>query len=69
MSGSIRLYVTVPLAAGESVLASPAQSHYLATVMRRSVGDAVRVFNGRDGEFIGRIEALRRDRAALRPVL
>ena len=26
--------------------------------MRRSAGDLVRVFNGRDGEFSGRIEAL-----------
>jgi 16S rRNA (uracil1498-N3)-methyltransferase len=65
MTGSIRLYVTAPLAAGEIVQASAAQAHYLATVMRRSVGDTVRVFNGRDGEFSGRIEALRRDRAAL----
>ncbi len=66
MTGSIRLYVTAPLAAGESVQASAAQAHYLATVMRRSAGDTVRVFNGRDGEFSGRIEALRRDRAVLR---
>jgi 16S rRNA (uracil1498-N3)-methyltransferase len=66
MTGSIRLYVTAPLAAGESVQASAAQAHYLATVMRRSVGDTVRVFNGREGEFNGRIETLRRDRAALR---
>ena len=66
MTGSIRLYVTAPLAAGEIVPASAAQAHYLATVMRRSAGDTVRVFNGRDGEFRGRIEILRRDRAALR---
>jgi 16S rRNA (uracil1498-N3)-methyltransferase len=66
MTGSIRLYVTEPLAAGESVQASASQAHYLATVMRRSAGDMVRVFNGRDGEFSGRIEALRRDRAGLR---
>jgi 16S rRNA (uracil1498-N3)-methyltransferase len=66
MTGSIRLYVTAPLAAGESVQASAAQAHYIATVMRRSVGNTVRVFNGRDGEFRGRIEVLRRDRAALR---
>ena len=56
MTGSIRLYVTASLAAGESVQASAAQAHYLATVMRRSAGDTVRVFNGRDGEFSGRIE-------------
>ena len=34
--------------------------------MRRSAGDTVCVFNGRDGEFGGRIESIRRDRAALR---
>jgi 16S rRNA (uracil1498-N3)-methyltransferase len=66
MTGSIRLYLTAPLAAGESVEASAAQAHYLASVMRRSTGDAVRLFNGRDGEFSGRIETLRRDRAMLR---
>jgi 16S rRNA (uracil1498-N3)-methyltransferase len=66
MTGSIRIYVTAPLAAGEVVQASAAQAYYLATVMRRSVGDTLRVFNGRDGEFSCRIEVLRRDRAALR---
>ncbi len=66
MTGSIRLYVTAPLAVGQSIQASAAQAHYLATVMRRSAGDTVCVFNGRDGEFSGRIESIRRDRAALR---
>ena len=66
MTGSIRLYFDAPLAAGETVAASPAQAHYLATVMRRSPGDTVRLFNGHDGEFSGRIETLRRDRTTLR---
>ena len=34
--------------------------------MRRGPGDAVLLFNGRDGEFSARIETLRRDRASLR---
>lgn len=33
--------------------------------MRRAVGDAVHLFNGRDGEFAARIVTLRRDRADL----
>ncbi len=66
MSGSIRLFVPVPLAAGTAVEATPAQAHYLAGVMRRAPGDPVRLFNGRDGEWQARIETLRRGAALLR---
>jgi len=34
--------------------------------MRRGVGDALRLFNGRDGEFSARIGTIRRDHAELR---
>jgi 16S rRNA (uracil1498-N3)-methyltransferase len=63
--GSIRLYVDEPLAAGTTIEATSAQAHYLGTVMRRRSGDAVRLFNGRDGEFVAQIEAIRCDRATL----
>jgi 16S rRNA (uracil1498-N3)-methyltransferase len=66
MPGSIRLYVAAPLVAGTTIAASASQAHYLGTVMRRGPGDAVRLFNGRDGEFGARIETIRRDRAPLR---
>lgn len=65
MSGSIRLYVEAPLHAGAEIATTPAQAHYLATVMRRAVGETVRLFNGHDGEWSARILALRRDRARL----
>jgi 16S rRNA (uracil1498-N3)-methyltransferase len=65
MSGSIRLYIPVPLAAGATIEASAAQAHYLATVMRRAAGDVACVFNGKDGEFAARIGSIRRDRATL----
>ena len=65
MLGSIRLYVDESLAAGATIEATAAQAHYLGTVMRRGRGDAVRLFNGRDGEFAAQIEAIRRDRAIL----
>ena len=61
MSGSIRLFVTAPLAAGAEVVTTAAQAHHLSTVMRRASGDPVRLFNGRDGEWLARIGALRRD--------
>jgi 16S rRNA (uracil1498-N3)-methyltransferase len=62
-----RLYLDQPLEAGREVPALPAQAHYLGSVMRRGAGDPVRLFNGRDGEWEGRIAALRKDRASLTP--
>jgi len=47
----IRLYVETPLNHGGEISLDKGQSHYLANVMRRSVGDAVLLFNGRDGEW------------------
>ena len=40
-------------------------AHYLGAVMRRGVGDIVRLFNGQDGEWQARITAIRKDKAAL----
>lgn len=65
MPGSIRLFLAQPLAQGDTRDASPAQAHYLGTVMRRAPGDVVHVFNGTDGEFRARIATLRRDRCTL----
>jgi 16S rRNA (uracil1498-N3)-methyltransferase len=65
MPGSIRLFTNADLLSGGSVAALPAQAHYLGNVMRRGVGDAVLLFNGRDGEFHARITELRRDRCVL----
>jgi len=62
---SPRLFVPVPLHAGATLVASPAQAHHLGTVLRRGEGAAVRLFNGVDGEFAARITGLRRDRCVL----
>jgi 16S rRNA (uracil1498-N3)-methyltransferase len=51
-----RLYVDAPLAAGTSVALSRQQAHYVANVMRLKAGDALRLFNGRDGEYLCTIE-------------
>lgn len=61
----IRLHVHAPLHDGASAEASSAQAHHLRTVMRRTVGDPVRLFNGRDGEWSGRIVTLSRGHATL----
>ncbi|WP_408886942.1 16S rRNA (uracil(1498)-N(3))-methyltransferase [Limobrevibacterium gyesilva] len=59
--------MTAPLRAGAEIAASPAQAHYLGSVMRRGAGDPVRLFNGVDGEWQARIAFLKRDRATLAP--
>ncbi len=51
-----RLFVETPLSeAARIVLPAPA-SHYLGQVMRRGDGDAVRLFDDRSGEWLGRID-------------
>lgn len=61
----VRLHVEADLAAGAAVPLDPAQAHYLRNVMRRAPGDAVRVFNGRDGEWRAAIAALGKGKGAL----
>lgn len=58
-----RLFVSAPLAAGAAVALAPGQAHHLGGVLRCAPGDPVRLFNGRDGEWAGRIAALRREKA------
>lgn len=47
----VRLYLDHPLDAGQPVVLSREQAHYLFSVMRLGVGDVIAVFNGRDGEW------------------
>ncbi|MGO4573425.1 16S rRNA (uracil(1498)-N(3))-methyltransferase [Microvirga sp. 2TAF3] len=46
-----RLFVDVPLAAGARIALDRGQANYLLNVLRLKAGDAVLVFNGRDGEW------------------
>ncbi|MCS6932849.1 MAG: 16S rRNA (uracil(1498)-N(3))-methyltransferase [Acetobacteraceae bacterium] len=61
-----RLFTEADLAEGAEFPAAEGQGAYLAQVLRRRPGDAVRLFNGRDGEWEGRLASLARDRAVLR---
>ena len=61
----IRLFVEGPLGQGATLRLEGPQAHYLGTVMRRAVGDEVRLFNGRDGEWRARITALGKGAATL----
>lgn len=54
----IRLYVDAPLSAGQTLTLSDDHFHYLAHVMRRTIGDEVCLFNGKNGEWSARIATL-----------
>jgi 16S rRNA (uracil1498-N3)-methyltransferase len=60
-----RIYLNAALAEGVTAACTPGHAHYLGTVLRQAVGAAVRLFNGRDGEFAATIAYLRRDRLEL----
>ena len=60
-----RLYLDNSLGEGGMIALGKAQSHYLGTVLRKSIGDSVRVFNGRDGEWRAEITALDKKRGEL----
>ncbi len=55
-----RVHHAGALAAGAEVALEAAQAHYLKNVMRLAEGDAVRLFNGRDGEWLCTITALKK---------
>src|SRR4029079_14490872 len=61
----VRLFVEVDLAAGVELPLEAPRAHYLRNVLRRQAGDAVALFNGRDGEWRARIETLQRGAARL----
>ncbi len=52
----IRLYVDQPLGTGQPVAVGADQANYLFNVMRLAAGDAVSLFNGRDGEWRAVVE-------------
>lgn len=56
--GTTRLYVDQALGSGGRVELSSVQAHYLASVLRAVSGNELLLFNGRDGEWSGRIETL-----------
>ncbi len=60
---AIRLFTQSDLQQNAYVALSREQAHYLANVMRRKEGDVVRLFNGRQGEWSGKIVTLSKKHA------
>lgn len=51
-----RVYTDQALGEGHTLTLENDLHHYLRNVMRVAEGQALRIFNGRDGEFVGRVE-------------
>ena len=60
-----RLFVGETLAAGAEILLDSDRAHYLRNVLRLQPGDAIGLFNGRDGEWRAHIAAFGRRDARL----
>jgi len=58
----IRLYVDDDLAAGQTLGLAKDKAHYLGNVMRLTAGDTIALFNGRDGEWLARLENVTKNR-------
>ncbi len=66
MTQPLRLFVDAPLAGeGEVALTEP-QAHYVTSVMRRTAGDPILVFNGQDGEWLASLSSVSRRGASIR---
>lgn len=65
-TGKVRLYVEADLREGARVEPSRDQAHYLLNVMRMKEGSALRLFNGRDGEWLALIEETGKKACVLR---
>jgi 16S rRNA (uracil1498-N3)-methyltransferase len=66
MSATPRLYVAPDLSEGGDLVLDGDQAHYLTRVLRLGVGDPVRVFNGRQGEFEGALTGSTKSTATLK---
>lgn len=58
LTKAIRIYTDQPLSEGGSLSLEGDVHHYLRNVMRVAPGQAVRIFNGRDGEYVARLEKI-----------
>ncbi len=54
------------LSAAHDIVLSREQGHYLASVLRMAAGDAVHVFNGRDGEWLAYLATVSKKQVTLR---
>jgi 16S rRNA (uracil1498-N3)-methyltransferase len=61
-----RVFVDAPLAQGDQFALPEDAARHVARVLRLGVGDALRLFNGRGGEFEAIVDSVRRDAVSAR---
>lgn len=66
MKTTPRIHIPESLAKTAEITLSREQAHYLTGVLRLSAGDAVRAFNGRDGEWLCYLATVTKKSASLR---
>ncbi len=66
MKTTPRIFLDAALADGAELPVTREQAHYLTGVLRAKPGDAVRAFNGRDGEWLAYIADARKKAVSLR---
>jgi 16S rRNA (uracil1498-N3)-methyltransferase len=66
MKTTPRLHLETLLSAGGEIILSREQGHYLTGVLRLSSGDAVRAFNGRDGEWLAYLATVSKKTVSIR---
>jgi 16S rRNA (uracil1498-N3)-methyltransferase len=66
MKTTPRLHIEASLAVAAEIALSREQAHYLTSVLRLAAGDAVRAFNGRDGEWLAYLTNVTKKSAVLR---
>lgn len=60
-----RLYLPVPLTSGDLIELDEDSAHYLRTVLRLKKSSDITVFNGRGGEWLGKVIEVHRKRVVL----
>jgi 16S rRNA (uracil1498-N3)-methyltransferase len=66
MRTKIRLFVDHPLSEAQLVHLNRTQAHYLFSVMRKSEGDHIALFNGKNGEWLAQIDLARKKQGVVR---
>lgn len=61
----IRLFISNDLKKDTDIVLSDTILHYLKNVMRRTEGDEILLFNGKDGEWLSQIKTLTKKQGAL----
>jgi 16S rRNA (uracil1498-N3)-methyltransferase len=61
-----RVFVDIPLSEGSLIQLPPDSAHHVSRVLRLRQGDALALFNGRGGEFAGRIESMDKAKVSVR---